>query len=112
MATSIKLDKDCDIVFNDMGIAEIVSDTDDIIQAIRIELEQNKGQYSLNKKFGTPYLNKNNTGLLQVKNNKENILIEIRKSINKYKNVEVLELDFINNNIVAKLKINGEMVQL
>lgn len=112
MSTSVKLDKECDIVFDDTGIAEIVSEEDDVIQSIRIELEQNKRQYALNIKFGTPYLNEDNTGLLQAKNNKENILSEIRKTINKHKGVEILELDFIDKRIVAKMRINGKEVYL
>ncbi|MDY4011396.1 MAG: hypothetical protein SOY60_06990 [Fusobacterium gastrosuis] len=113
MATSIKLDKDCDIVFNDNGLCETVDNTDDIAQAIRVELEQNKEQYSLNTLFGVPYLNSRNTGLLQIKNNKNKILLEIRKVINKYKNVQIIELDFDNTNkLTAILKINDEVVNL
>lgn len=113
MATSIKLDKDCDIVFDDNGICEIVNDNDDIAQAIRVELEQNKEQYSLNILFGVPYLNSSNTGLLQTKNNKDKILLEIRKVINKYKNVQINDLNFDNENkLTALLKINGEVVNL
>lgn len=110
--TSIKVDSNCDIVFDEIGICELVSNTNDIAQAIRVELEQNKGQYSLNKIFGTPYLNEENTGLLQLKNNKDKILIEIRKVINKYENVSILEIDFVENKLIIRLKIGKEEVTL
>lgn len=110
--TSIKVNKDCDIVFDENGLCELVNETDDIAQAIRVELEQNKGQYALNKLFGTPYLNKENTGLLQMKNNKDKILIEIRKVINKYKDVKIIKLDFVDNKLIATLKIGEEIVNL
>ena len=67
--TSPKLDKDCELVFDDKGVCEIVSNAEDLIQAIRVELEQNKGQFALNTAWGTPYLNDTNTGILQLKIN-------------------------------------------
>lgn len=113
MATSIKVNQDCEIVFDEYGLCEIVDEKEDIAQAIRVELEQNKGQYSLNVLFGTPYLNEQNTGLLQVKNNNEKILLEIRKVISKYKEVEILELNFNSNNrLMARLLIKGDEVEL
>ena len=67
--TSPKLDRDCELVFNDNGVCELVSNADDLVQAIRVELEQNKGQFALNTAWGTPYLNEANTGILQLKDN-------------------------------------------
>lgn len=109
---SIKVDKDCDIVFDENGMCEIVENIDDIAQAIRVELEQNKGQYSLNVLFGVPYLSTDNTGLLQNKNTKDKLLLEIRKVINKY-NVQIQELDLdFENRLTARIKINSEVVEL
>src|SRR3712207_308992 len=112
MATSIKLDKDCDIVFDESGICELVESTDDIIQAIRIELEQNKEQWALNTLYGVPYLNKQNTGILQVKNNHSRILQELIKTISKYEIDKIESIDFVNNEIVAKIQIKGEVYTL
>ena len=48
MGTSIKLNDNCDIVFDENGVCELVDGVEDIIQAIRVELEQNKEQWVLN----------------------------------------------------------------
>lgn len=112
MATSIKLDKNCDIVFDANGVCEVVSDNEDIIQAIRVELEQNKGQWTLNKLYGMPYLNSTNTGLLQVKNSEQKIRNELVKLINKY-NVDSIEsIIFDKNEIEVKIKLKGEVYTL
>lgn len=107
--TSPKLDKDCELVFNN-GVCELVSNADDLVQAIRIELEQNKGQFALNTAWGTPYLNDTNTGILQLKNNQSRIIQEVSKVINKYDGVEKIEsIEFEDNILVANIKINGEV---
>lgn len=112
MATSIKLDRNCDIVFDANGVCEVVSDNEDIIQAIRVELEQNKGQWALNKLYGMPYLNSTNTGLLQVKNSEQKIRNELVKLINKY-NVDSIEsIIFDKNEIEVKIKLKGEVYTL
>ena len=106
--TSPKLDKDCELVF-DKGVCEIVSNAEDLIQAIRVELEQNKGQFALNTTWGTPYLNDTNTGILQLKDNKTRIIQEV-KVINKYDGVENIEsIEFEDNILVANIRINGEV---
>ena len=108
--TSPKLDKDCELVFNDNGICELVSNAEDLIQAIRVELEQNKGQFALNTAWGTPYLNETNTGILQLKNNQSRIIQEVSKVINKYDGVQKIEsIEFIENNLVINININGEV---
>ena len=108
MATSIKLDASCDIVFDDNGICELVEEVEDIIQAIRVELEQNKGQWSLNTLYGVPYLNETNTGLLQLKNNNSRIIQELIKTISKYEIDKIISVEFIEDRIVAKVKIKGK----
>lgn len=113
MATSPKLDNDCELVFDDKGVCEIVSNVDDLIQAIRVELEQNKGQFALNTAWGTPYLNENNTGILQLKNNKNMIIQEITKVINKYQGVEKINtIEFIEDKLIIKIQIEGSEYQL
>ena len=96
--TSPKLDRDC----------ELVSNADDLVQAIRVELEQNKGQFALNTAWGTPYLNDTNTGILQLKDNKNRIIQEVSKVINKYDGVQKIEsIEFIDKDLVINIKING-----
>lgn len=112
MATSIKLDRNCDIVFDETGVCELVEGTEDIIQAIRVELEQNKEQWSLNTLYGVPYLNEKNTGLLQIKNNNSRIIQELIKTISKYEIEKIESIEFIENRIVARVKINGEVYTL
>lgn len=108
--TSPKLDKDCELVFNDNGVCEIVSNAEDLIQAIRVELEQNKGQFALNTAWGTPYLNEDNTGILQLKDNQSRIIQEVSKVINKYDGVQKIEsIEFIDKELVINIKINGEV---
>lgn len=108
--TSPKLDKDCDLVFNENGVCELVSNADDLVQAIRVELEQNKGQFALNTAWGTPYLNDTNTGILQLKDNKNRIIQEVSKVINKYDGVQKIEsIEFIDKELVINIKINGEV---
>lgn len=108
--TSPKLDRDCELVFNDNGVCELVSNADDLVQAIRVELEQNKGQFALNTAWGTPYLNESNTGILQLKNNQSRIIQEVSKVINKYDGVQKIEsIEFINKELVINIKINGEV---
>ena len=108
--TSPKLDKDCELVFNDNGVCELVSNADDLVQAIRVELEQNKGQFALNTAWGTPYLNETNTGILQLKDNKNMIIQEVSKVINKYDGVQKIEsIEFIDKELVINIKINGEV---
>ena len=108
--TSPKLDRDCELVFNDNGVCELVSNADDLIQAIRVELEQNKGQFALNTAWGTPYLNETNTGILQLKDNKNRIIQEVSKVINKYDGVQKIEsIEFIDKELVINIKINGEV---
>ena len=108
--TSPKLDKDCELVFDDKGVCEIVSNAEDLIQAIRIELEQNKGQFALNTAWGTPYLNETNTGILQLKDNQSRIIQEVSKVINKYDGVQKIEsIEFIDKELVINIKINGEV---
>ena len=109
--TSIKLDKNCDVVFDENGICEVVNNNDDIAQAIRVELEQNKTQWAINTNFGTPYLNKDNTGIMQIKDNKAKITSEIKKVILKYP-VEILRLNFVNEELEIELKINDEVVRI
>lgn len=112
MATSIKLDRNCDIVFDETGVCELVEGTEDIIQAIRVELEQNKEQWALNTLYGVPYLNEKNTGLLQIKNNNSRIIQELIKTISKYEIEKIESIKFIENRIVARVKINGEVYTL
>ena len=108
--TSPKLDKDCELVFDDKGVCELVSNADDLVQAIRVELEQNKGQFALNTAWGTPYLNETNTGILQLKDNQSRIIQEVSKVINKYDGVQKIEsIEFIDKELVIKIKINGEV---
>ena len=108
--TSPKLDKDCELVFNDNGVCEIVGNAEDLVQAIRVELEQNKGQFALNIAWGTPYLNDTNTGILQLKNNQNRIIQEVSKVINKYNGVEKIEsIESVDNLLVANIRINGEV---
>lgn len=108
--TSPKLDKDCELVFNDNGVCELVSNADDLVQAIRVELEQNKGQFALNTAWGTPYLNDTNTGILQLKDNQSRIIQEVSKVINKYDGVQKIEsIEFIDKELVINIKINGEV---
>lgn len=110
--TSIKLDNNCDIVFDEFGNCEIVDNTEDIAQAIRVELEQNRGQWALNTRYGTPYLNNENNGLLQQKNNKDKIISEIRNVIKKYENVDIISIDYIDDRIRAELQIFGEVIYI
>ena len=108
--TSPKLDKDCELVFDDKGVCELVSNAEDLVQAIRVELEQNKGQFALNTGWGTPYLNEANTGILQLKNNQSRIIQEVSKVINKYDGVQKIEsIEFIDKELVINIKINGEV---
>ena len=108
--TSPKLDKDCELVFNDNGVCELVSNAEDLVQAIRVELEQNKGQFALNTAWGTPYLNETNTGILQLKDNQSRIIQEVSKVINKYDGVQKIEsIEFIDKELVINIKINGEV---
>ena len=108
--TSPKLDRDCELVFDDNGVCELVSNADDLVQAIRVELEQNKGQFALNTAWGTPYLNETNTGILQLKDNQNRIIQEVSKVINKYDGVQKIEsIEFINKELVINIKINGEV---
>lgn len=108
--TSPKLDRDCELVFDDNGVCELVSNADDLVQAIRVELEQNKGQFALNTAWGTPYLNEANTGILQLKDNQNRIIQEVSKVINKYDGVQKIEsIEFINKELVINIKINGEV---
>ncbi|ATV34613.1 hypothetical protein [Fusobacterium pseudoperiodonticum] len=108
--TSPKLDKDCELVFNDNGVCELVSNADDLVQAIRVELEQNKGQFALNTAWGTPYLNETNTGILQLKDNQNRIIQEVSKVINKYDGVQKIEsIEFIDKELAINIKINGEV---
>lgn len=107
--TSIKLDNNMDIVFYD-GVAELVSATEDIIQAIRVELEQNKGQWILGTDFGTPYLNKNNTGILQQKD-ENRMRRAIFNVISRYNEVErINKIEFIENRVQIEIVIAGEAV--
>lgn len=113
MGTSIKLNNNCDIVFDKNGVCELVDGVEDIIQAIRVELEQNKEQWVLNVLYGVPYLNKENKGLLQIKNNQSKIIQELIKAISKYEEVEKIQsIEFVENRIVAKIKIKGEIYTL
>jgi hypothetical protein len=108
--TSPKLDRDCELVFNENGVCELVSNADDLVQAIRVELEQNKGQFALNTAWGTPYLNETNTGILQLKDNQSRIIQEVSKVINKYDGVQKIEsIEFIDKELVINIKINGEV---
>ena len=108
--TSPKLDRDCELVFNDNGVCELVSNANDLVQAIRVELEQNKGQFALNIAWGTPYLNETNTGILQLKDNQNRIIQEVSKVINKYDGVQKIEsIEFIDKELVINIKINGEV---
>ncbi|MBF1299618.1 MAG: hypothetical protein HXM97_01145 [Parvimonas sp.] len=108
--TSPKLDRDCELVFDDKGVCELVSNAEDLIQAIRVELEQNKGQFALNTAWGTPYLNETNTGILQLKDNQSRIIQEVSKVINKYDGVQKIEsIEFIDKELVINIKINGEV---
>ena len=108
--TSPKLDRDCELVFDNKGVCELVSNADDLIQAIRVELEQNKGQFALNAAWGTPYLNEAKTGILQLKDNQNRIIQEVSKVINKYDGVQKIEsIEFIDKELVINIKINGEV---
>ena len=107
---SIKLDKNCDIEFDDNGVAELATNTDDTVQAIRIELEQNKGQWELNKEFGTPYLNKTNTGIMQEKRESNKFVLAIARVIKKYDEVEkIIDINLDENRLNVEILLkNGE----
>lgn len=110
--TSPKLDNNCELVFEN-GICGIVSDSEDLIQAIRVELEQNKGQFALNVSWGTPYLNSKNMGILQIKNNKERIIQEYIRVIKKYDGVEKIEkIEFVYGKLVVEVMIDGEVYSI
>lgn len=107
---SIKLDKNCDIEFDENGGTQLVTGIDDIVQAIRIELEQNKGQWELNTEFGTPYLNNSNTGIMQDKKNDNKFILAISRVIKKYNEVEkIIDINFDDGKINVEILLkNGE----
>lgn len=111
--TSIKLDENCDICFDKDGNCEIVQGVEDIIQAIRIELEQNREQWALNTYYGMPYLNKQNTGLLQAKNTKDKIKKELIKVISKYPVEKIISIEFTSaTGIEITMQINGKVYKI
>ncbi|MGL4452063.1 MAG: hypothetical protein ACRCTZ_12805 [Sarcina sp.] len=107
---SIKLDENCDIAFDKSGIAELVTSVDDVVQAIRVELEQNKGQWELNIEFGTPYLNKSNTGLMQDKREGDRFILAIAQVIKKYDEVEkIIDIQLNEGKLQVEILLkNGE----
>lgn len=113
MATSIELDNNNEIVFNEAGECCLVSDEDDVMQAIRVELCQNKGQWLLNSNFGVPWLNKNNTGILQGKIDKKRIINEISQVIKKYEIDRIKKIDFTEDDyLLIEVVLNGEEKEL
>lgn len=113
MATSIELDNNNEIVFNETGECCLVSDEDDVMQAIRVELCQNKGQWLLNSNFGVPWLNKNNTGILQGKIDKKRIINEISQVIKKYEIDRIKKIEFTEDDyLLIEVVLNGEEKEL
>lgn len=109
MGASIELDKDNEIVFDDTGQCKIVLEADDIIQAIRVELCQNKEQWYLNTNFGVPWLNERNTGILQGKVENRRIINEISKVVKKYEIDRIKKIEFTdNNNLKIEIVLKGQ----
>lgn len=109
MGTSIELDKDNEIIFDDIGQCGLVSEEEDIMQAIRVELSQNKEQWHLNTNFGVPWLNDRNTGILQGKVENRRIINEISKVIKKYKIDRIKKIEFTdNNNLKIEIVLKGQ----
>lgn len=109
MGTSIELDKDNEIIFDDIGQCGLVSEEEDIMQAIRVELCQNKEQWHLNTNFGVPWLNDRNTGILQGKVENRRIINEISKVIKKYEIDRIKKIEFTdNNNLKIEIVLKGQ----
>lgn len=112
MANSIKVDENCDIVFDELGCALMTeTDEEDIAQAIYVELSQNYGQWEIDETFGTKYVNSENTGVLQQKNNLEKIIIEVTRVINKHPIKKINSIKFNENKeLVIEIVLNNEVV--
>ena len=113
MGTSIELDQNNEIVFDETGQCGLVSEDEDIMQAIRVELCQNKEQWLLNTNFGVPWLNKNNTGVLQGKLENRRIINEVFKVIKKYSVDRIKNIEFIDNsNLKKEIVLKGQDKEL
>ncbi len=106
MATSIKLDQNNDIVFDDIGLSELVTGPSDIIQAIRVELTQNLKQWALSETWGTPWIADDGTGLLQDKKSKAEITRKVTAIIKKYEVKEVVSVTLEDGTLKAIIKID------
>lgn len=112
MANSIKLDENCDIVFDEFGSALMTeTEEEDVAQAIYVELSQNLGQWEIDETFGTKYVNSENTGVLQQKNNLEKIIIEVTRVVNKHPIKKINSIKFNENKeLIVEIILNKEVV--
>lgn len=112
MGNSIKLDENCEILFDEFGSALMTkTENEDIAQAIYVELSQNLGQWEIDENFGTGYINSENTGVLQQKNNLEKIIIEVARVVNKHPIKKINSIKFDKNKeLIVEIILNEEVV--
>ena len=113
MTSSIKTDNNFEIVFDELGVAESVSEKEDTAQSITTELNQNLGQYKLNELFGTNWMQEDGSGVIQNKKNIYEIKNEVTRVINKYDIESINDIiieDGKNATIKAYIVIGGEDV--
>jgi translation initiation factor 2 beta subunit (eIF-2beta)/eIF-5 len=115
MSESYQVDNDNDLIFVD-GILQLITGNSEIVQAIRLELEQNKEQWLLNTFYGANWLNEKSTGILQNKSTKTDIENEIRRVINKYSEVtEIISFRFTDDNrieVYAEINNSSEVITI
>ncbi|WP_319371955.1 hypothetical protein [uncultured Ilyobacter sp.] len=108
MSESYKVDSNNDLVFVD-GVLQVIDGNSEVVQAIRLELEQNKEQWLLNTYYGTSWVNEAGTGILQNKSTETDIKNEIKRVINKYSEVtSINSIEFTGTNAIdVEIVINN-----
>ena len=97
----------------DNGNPSIVSDKEQLSQALYLHIKQNRGQWVFDLNFGMPYLNQiNKDGIFDKKTtSKEKIESEINKILNIYKS-EIKKYEYIKSEININNRVYSATINL
>lgn len=97
----------------DSGNPSIVSDKEQLSQALYLHIKQNRGQWVFDLNFGMPYLNQiNKDGIFDKKTtSKEKIESEINKILNIYKS-EIKKYEYIKSEININNRVYSATINL
>lgn len=101
-------DGDMDIYLSN-GRAEIISDDNEMIQALKYEIESNLGQWYLGNDFGVPYFQDDESGLFDIKLSSDddfkNAILDVTSKRSEINSAVVNSISRTGRNIEMEIEI-------